>query len=801
MLRLLLCLSVAAAVRMSDSLPPALGRAAEDEERDIDRIAAALRGIAPDGPSQLGSVLARAVHRACGTADEEAAVREALVSSLGGGGGDGGDDGDDGARPAKRQRLAIAAGRDVETGARLLRNIRHFFAGPLRSPGTRPAVLQQKADTIAECLYSRDIVDDSQLSSMERLTGMNRAQFQRGGLLQSDNAARPRNDQLPGTERARREDYVDLDWVWSWFHSQSPDVEPDKSTKWAYKRKRAFVAGKMRDLKCEMRILKCGKAEAVQNFKNSEEYKRFVREHDTELHDNIISGCICPCMKADKREECACPICTAFMHRLKAWHAQRAQWHATGSCNCALDCKNAGSQWRQASVGFNHFESCILCPRRQFSGLELPHAPKDPPEFYDLACCLQPRANGNQYPEAVPPCGRCGWAQKFGSGRCADEYNDSAATWKRPTEIDAGKGRSETRFVEHTGTRAELLAEIEGSVPEFLYHRWIRMWMKWQFKLDIATFNGRHEILILTDFAAIYEMKGKEVGNSEHGISSHQLVALVLHSPAPMARNEGEEREVKCDYWRIWSNKKGDAAFHDKAMREIAEYYRSNGIVPELRRLKIWSDGQRAQYKGRKNFGRMAEWPKPKADGGLELESWHNFFVSHHASGPQDNAGKDPRRKMDRAIIKDKDKTIYSYAACNRWCVENMAAPSAEHEHRGTFGCNGEYHWRAYSDGADANPDGYPVIDARPRDWHAIEGSNERYAFRSWNTEPTQPELEHFFVPCYCRASRAGAHDECPFRNITQAPMYDFVRPKNVPARRRNARRAASAHDSSSDSD
>ena len=81
----------------------------------------------------------------------------------------------------------------------------------------------------------------------------------------------------------------------------------------------------------------------VQNFKNSEEYKRFVRDHETELHDKTISTCICPCMKADKREECACPICTAFMHRLKAWHAQRAQWHATGSCDCALDCKNPGS--------------------------------------------------------------------------------------------------------------------------------------------------------------------------------------------------------------------------------------------------------------------------------------------------------------------------------------------------------------------------------------------------------------------------------------------------------------------------
>ena len=510
-------------------------------------------------------------------------------------------------------------------------------------------------------------------------------------------------------------------------------------------------------------------------------------------------------MKPDKREECACPICTSFLYKLDAWNRQRPHWHAAGNCSCALRCKDPKSPWRKASSGFSSFEQCVLCPREPHPGLELPHAPQDPPHFYKISCCLQPRTRNRTYPEGVASCGNCGWARRFGSRQCQDEYTDGVATWQRKEEVDAGNGRTEERFVEHTGTRTELLDAIEAEAPAFLYHRFIRGWMKWQFKLDVATFNGQHEVLVLTDYAADYEMKGKKVDTCEHGISSHQLVALVLHSPSPLARVEGEERAVICDYWRIWSNAKGDAAFHDKAMREIAAHYRA-GAVPELQRLKVWSDGQRAQYKGRKNFGRMVDWPIPsgtqgESGTGMGVEIWHNFFASHHASGPQDNAGKDPRRAMDAAIIHEKEKTIYSYTACLRWCLAHMARPSADHSHRGTFGCNGVYVWRGYSNGRDANPDDLPVIDKAPHDWHGVEGSNELYSFRAWNTEPTEPELELWFVPCYCRSCRAADYTACRYRNTTQAPSYVLVTRKAVAARRARRARGAGAADGSSGDD
>ena len=45
----------------------------------------------------------------------------------------------------------------------------------------------------------------------------------------------------------------------------------------------------------------------------------------------------------------------------------------------------------------------------------------------------------------------------------------------------------------------------------------------------------------------------------------------------------------------------------------------------------------------------------------MELAVHHNHYESHHASGPQDNAGKDPRKAMDAAIQHKKAGTIYDY--------------------------------------------------------------------------------------------------------------------------------------------
>jgi len=46
-----------------------------------------------------------------------------------------------------------------------------------------------------------------------------------------------------------------------------------------------------------------------------------------------------------------------------------------------------------------------------------------------------------------------------------------------------------------------------------------------------------------------------------HGTHCNQLVALVLHSPGERPA-DGGERPVVMDVWRFWSQKKGNAEFH-----------------------------------------------------------------------------------------------------------------------------------------------------------------------------------------------------------------------------------------------
>ena len=84
----------------------------------------------------------------------------------------------------------------------------------------------------------------------------------------------------------------------------------------------------------------------------------------------------------------------------------------------------------------------------------------------------------------------------------------------------------------------------------------------------------------------------------------------------------------------------------------------------------------------------MPAWLKSMHAGAMELEIHHYMYESHHASGPratkvlrvlscdialinrrshlpQDNAGKDPRRAMDAAILHEKSATIYyDYHRC-----------------------------------------------------------------------------------------------------------------------------------------
>jgi hypothetical protein len=98
-----------------------------------------------------------------------------------------------------------------------------------------------------------------------------------------------------------------------------------------------------------------------------------------------------------------------------------------------------------------------------------------------------------------------------------------------------------------------------------------------------------------------------------------------------ITRRDGE-KEVRCDYVRFWSAAKSSAEFHHQALHMVVKYLRSENKVANLKRIRLWTDGDRGTYKGFQNFGRMAFWPlDPKTDGYVGL------IISHFFSGHSDH--------------------------------------------------------------------------------------------------------------------------------------------------------------------
>ncbi len=328
-------------------------------------------------------------------------------------------------------------------------------------------------------------------------------------------------------------------------------------------------------------------------------------------------------------------------------------------------------------------------------------------------------------PYAGGPCEICGW-DNFAPVDCSVEMSAlKNCTWM---ELKAGEGpNDEAVYCVKTGTRKELLACIKREGPIYNYHMFVNQITSWSDKLRHETFDGLTEIDITADWAAGYKMMQHDNPKCSHGTSCNQYVALVLHSPCERPP-EGCPRPVQCDVWRIWSQAKGDAAWHQMALKHIAAHYKG-GKVPGLKRIKLSTDGQRSQFKGRINLGATAELPHPeislddcrgvdclclpdaRACGsfmrpGIDIEVFHDFKASHHASGPVDNYGKDPRRAMDKAVASG-DTTRFNFTHCYDWCVSEMPSPSDDKKHLGTFGANGEYIWAAYCKRGEENPRGF----------------------------------------------------------------------------------------------
>jgi len=450
----------------------------------------------------------------------------------------------------------------TRTAALMLASLKGYVLGPLACPngGTRHSACTKALHTIAAAVHSDEIVTDQLKSEARRLSGLTKAMQAKGSSLRGENELVPAASVAVGVPRNQRWDKVDLEFIYDWFHDESPDVEPDKTTKFTYKRKRCFCAGAQRDLKCTKKVLTCSVTEAVQHCMESDVF----RAKGVSLHPKNVAACICPCIKPAKRHECVCPICNEFIEALTAYHRSRTHWHSADDpkCTgeCGLQCKNTASEFRAFTKNYSTFESAIRCPKQAHPDLALPHDPSYAPEFYPLSCCLKSGGSTGTLPEGVEPCEVCAPVRAkllpARQQRCKDEM-DGNVTWMRYKDIVLQDGKTTNKLTEHHGTRAELVDYIRENAAAWSFHRWVKNWMKWQSKLNMATFDGATEILILTDYAAVYEMKGKTSRTCEHGTTCNQLVALVLHSPSETL--PGDERRVQCDYWRFWSNQKGNA--------------------------------------------------------------------------------------------------------------------------------------------------------------------------------------------------------------------------------------------------
>ena len=468
--------------------------------------------------------------------------------------------------------------------------------------------------------------------------------------------------------------------------------------------------------------------------------------------------------------DCVCPICYSFEHKLGVLHRTMEDVRKEVSCQCCVD-----SRLWSALQNPSTFRYHTTCSKIPYRGLELPHSQGFTPKFYRLPCVL----TRDLTPHTLTwPCHLCGLDKLlpdattclcFNVAAMAKQvkFNRRQITWYR-TGKGTGKWQSKEVMREHHGTLDELWGDVKREAPYYKYHSWLIPYLRWQHKLNAATFDADTEIVVLTDFANQFEMKGEATETCAYGIKCNELVCLCLSHPSPDVV-PGVERDVRCDYVRIWSTVGTCAQFHHKALDDLFYLFKHGDAVkgippiPNLKVIHVWSDGHGSTYKGFPNFGRMVE----KRD---QYCIHHHFFPSHHACGPQDNAGKDPRIAMEREIGFGNAANLYNYHECWKWCEANMAEPSRLHDHSGTWGCNGAYIWKAYSDGNDHDEhrEEHAVLDLRRKEYQAIHGTHELYSFR---THPSFNEnMQCRFVPCFCPSCATYQFDRCFLKPISGTP-------------------------------
>jgi hypothetical protein len=277
---------------------------------------------------------------------------------------------------------------------------------------------------------------------------------------------------------------------------------------------------------------------------------------------------------------------------VRSWDKQRKKWYkeldtdGATACSCGKCAK--GSPYRAASSSPSKLREYMHAPcggKADYPELAIEHGPKSSRtvQFYKRQCsraplpavaCAHNKPGDKKVCGKCADCGNCGW-DKVMLPACPVEQTDGEAWW---LEYQPRIEPDGTSYGEHLvtvkGTRKQLMELLRKLWMDWSPHIWIDQWLTHQRHLTYATFPS-DEMCISTDFSAQYEHKAAFTRTCEHPGRSNIDVFVVTHSP----RMEGGERVVDTDVWRIFSEAKGSALFHNAALDLIVEHYRE----------KVWS--------------------------------------------------------------------------------------------------------------------------------------------------------------------------------------------------------------------
>jgi hypothetical protein len=454
------------------------------------------------------------------------------------------------------------------------------------------------------------------------------------------------------------------------------------------------------------------------------EYSQYVQSGGLPFKEDIFYQCKCECIEQSKFEECSCPICTVARETIRDWDRQRTGWFKEAGSTCSCGHCAAGSPYRLASRSFASLRAFLHAPcgKQSLDELLIAKGPKscEKVKMYRRQCCRVPlpeiadalkavaasddaaatlaaqcaakaskpdvataqkaasaahakataaaaSAGGYTIDEirALADCDKCGLAVCM--PRCPVEWDDAKpASYKKWCPIPATDGKSyrmELRKIDCT--RKELMERIQAVYTDGDPHQWIDNWQTHHRHLTYATF-GDDEMCISTDFSAQFDHKCAWTLTCEHPPRSNQAVYVVTHSPRI---DEHGARSVTTDIWRIFSEVKGDALFHNTALSQIVKYYKER---LGLKQVHVFTDGCRGQYKGKRNFHRIASFPSKPEHKGVRL--LHHFAAGHHFKGPHDAYGKDPKF-LGRMAERQQRVRLATTRDLYNFCVETMPEP------------------------------------------------------------------------------------------------------------------------------